>query len=276
MRLITGDWEGRLEELLERGDRRHVRRERVEAIIRDVRRRGDEALLEYTRMFDGVSFRRAADIGVGPEEMEEAAARVSPAFLEAVRRAAERIEQFHSRQRESSWWSVGASGLVTGQVYRPLESVGLYVPGGAAAYPSSLLMTAIPARVAGVGRIAVFTPPGPSGRPDLHLLAAAHVLGRLEVYALGGVQAVAAAAYGTSTVKRVDKIVGPGNTWVTEAKRQVYGVVGIDMLAGPSEVAVVADGGADPGLIAADLLAQAEHDAEAGIFLVTTEEEIPG
>jgi histidinol dehydrogenase len=237
-------------------------RRRAAEIVADVRARGDAALLELTERYDGVRL-DAAGLAVGPGELDEAERRVGPATMAALRYAAARIERYHEACRPRSWRLGDEHGSRLGQEVRPLDRVGVYVPGGRAAYPSTVLMTAVPARVAGVREIVLVSPPGPDGRLAPAVLAAARVAGVGEIYRVGGAQAVAALAYGTATIRRVDKIVGPGNIYVLLAKALVYGEVGIDMLAGPSEVLVVADAAADPELVAADLLAQAEHDPMA-------------
>ncbi len=238
----------------------------VRAILEDVRRRGDEALLELTEQFDGF---RTTPEGLAVPAEEIAAAALDPAVHGALALAAERIEAFHRRQRRESWLAPEAGVGLLGQLMRPLRRVGLYVPGGSAAYPSSVLMNAIPARVAGVAEIVVCTPGGRDGRVPAAVLAAARLAGVGEIYRLGGAQAIAALAYGTRTIRRVDKVVGPGNLYVATAKRLVFGTVGIDMLAGPSEVLVVSDGTAPAAWVAADLLAQAEHDPRASAVCVT-------
>jgi histidinol dehydrogenase len=238
----------------------------VAAIVDDVRRQGDSALLELTKRFDGVEL-AVAEIRVS--EAEWAAAAVPADLGAALVEAARRIEAFHRHQLPRSWWVRDEHGSLLGQQVTPLDRVGCYVPGGTAAYPSTVLMNMIPARVAGVRELAIVSPPGPGGRLDPTVLVAARLAGATEAYKVGGAQAVAALAYGTATIPRVDKIVGPGNLYVALAKRLVFGDVGIDMLAGPSEVVVVADAGADPRHVAADLLAQAEHDAMARAVCLT-------
>jgi histidinol dehydrogenase len=238
----------------------------VAAIVDDVRRQGDSALLELTKRFDGVEL-AVAEIRVS--EAEWAAAAVPADLGAALAEAARRIEAFHRHQLPRSWWVRDEHGSLLGQQVTPLDRVGCYVPGGTAAYPSTVLMNMIPARVAGVRELAIVSPPGPGGRLDPTVLVAARLAGATEAYKVGGAQAVAALAYGTATIPRVDKIVGPGNLYVALAKRLVFGDVGIDMLAGPSEVVVVADAGADPRHVAADLLAQAEHDAMARAVCLT-------
>jgi len=245
--------------------------ERVEAdvrrIIARVRRAGDRALLAFARRFDGVALRRA-ELRVPKEAMAAAYSSLPGRVRSDLELAARRIRVFHARQRERSWSFRDASGARLGQRIEPLARVGVYVPGGRAAYPSTVLMTVIPARVAGVGEVIAVSPVGKDGDTPI-VLAACHVAGVDRLYRIGGAQAVAALAYGTESVPRVDKIVGPGNLWVATAKRLVFGQVDIDSIAGPSEVLVVADGAADAELVAADLLAQAEHDPLAAAICVT-------
>jgi histidinol dehydrogenase len=249
----------------------------VEAIVADVRARGDAALLEYTGRFDGFRPASTTGLAIAPSEFEAAGRAVEPAVRTALAYAAERIERYHGAALPKSWRITDEHGSVLGQEVRPLDRVGIYVPGGRAAYPSTVLMTAVPARVAGVREIVLVTPPGPEGQVPPAVLAAAGVAGVTEGWRIGGAQAIAALAYGTSTIRRVDKIVGPGNVYVALAKTRVFGDVGIDMVAGPSEVVIVADRGADPAWIAADLLAQAEHDPMARALLITDAPELlPG
>ncbi len=240
----------------------------VEKIVRDVRENGDEALLRYTQALDGCVL-QAPQMRVSETEIEEAMQQVEPDLLANLQHAKENIASFHSRQKQQSWFSQDETGSVTGQLYRPLRRVGIYVPGGTASYPSTVLMTAIPAKVAGVREIVMVTPPGQDGVVPAATLAAARVAGVTEIYRLGGAQAVAALAYGTATIPAVDKIVGPGNIYVALAKKAVFGVVGIDMLAGPSEILIIGDGSIAPEYAAADLLSQAEHDRRARAFLLT-------
>ncbi|MEG0147335.1 MAG: histidinol dehydrogenase [Raoultibacter sp.] len=238
-------------------------------IVEDVKLRGDEALRDYTERFDGVaidSFR------VSEAEIDEAITRVDPKVASALRHAATQIRDFHERQRQQSWFSIREDGALVGSKIQPLDSVGIYVPGGRALYPSTVLMNALPAAVAGVGRIVCVTPPAKDGTLDPALLEACRLAGVTEVYRVGGAQAVAALAYGTQSITEVDKITGPGNAFVAAAKKIVSGDVGIDMVAGPSEVCVVADASADPALVAIDLMAQAEHDPLAACYLVTFSE----
>jgi histidinol dehydrogenase len=238
----------------------------VARIIDDVAGRGDAALVEYTNRFDRVSL-NAATLRLGPDEIAAGAAAAPPDTVAALRLAAERIEAFHRRQLPSDIDYVDEAGVRLGQRWRAIEAVGLYVPGGTASYPSSVLMNAIPARVAGVARLAMVVP-APDGVLNPLVLAAARLVGIDEIYRVGGAQAVAALAYGTATIAPVDKIVGPGNAYVAAAKRRVFGQVGIDMIAGPSEILVVADRHNDPCWIAADLLSQAEHDEAAQPILI--------
>lgn len=242
----------------------------VRTILEDVRQKGDAALFDYTEKFDRVRL-DAETVRVSEAEMEAALRSLDPAVSEALALAAERIEAFHRRQHRESWFFQEEGTGLLGQLVRPLSRVGLYVPGGSAAYPSTVLMNAIPARVAGVEELVICTPVGrnPGSVPGAAVLAAARLAGVREVYRVGGAQAVAAMAFGTESVRPVDKIVGPGNVYVATAKRLVFGVVGVDMVAGPSEVLVVADGTAAAGWIAADLLAQAEHDPLASAICVT-------
>ncbi len=238
------------------------------AIVADVRARGDAALLEYTQRFDRVPARRVADLEIPRADLDRAAAGLPEDLRAPLAAAAERIRRYHERQRAESWTYAEADGTVLGQRITPLDRVGLYVPGGKAAYPSSVLMNALPARVAGVGEL-VMAVPTPDGVRSPLVLAAASLAGVDRVFAIGGAQAVAALAYGTATVPAVDKIVGPGNAYVAAAKRRVYGVVGIDMVAGPSEILVICDGATDPDWIAMDLFSQAEHDELAQAILLS-------
>ena len=242
----------------------------VAAILDDVRRRGDDAVFEYTRKFDGLSL-TSATARVSATEIDAAVAKVGAAERDALAAAARRIEDYHRRQIPTDQRYTDASGVVLGFRWTAIAAVGLYVPGGKAAYPSSVLMNAIPARVAGVARMAMVVP-SPGGVLNPLVLAAARTAGITEVYRVGGAQAVSALAFGTKSIAAVDKIVGPGNAYVAAAKRRVFGIVGIDMIAGPSEILVYADGGNDPDWIAADLLSQAEHDETAQSILVTEDE----
>ncbi len=241
----------------------------VEAIISNIKKNGDKAVLEYTGLFDKVQL-TAGTLRVTTEEIAEAYDKVDKKLIQVMGRAKANIESFHLKQKENSWFSAEKDGVILGQLYRALETVGVYVPGGTAAYPSSVLMNVIPAKVAGVEKVVMVTPPGKDGKVNPAILVAAKEAGVDEIYKVGGAQAVAALALGTETFPRVDKIVGPGNIYVAAAKRMVYGYCDIDMIAGPSEILVVADETAEPSFVAADLLSQAEHDVLASSILVTT------
>ena len=238
----------------------------VDAIIADVRARGDAALKDYARKFDHAEL---ADLRVSQAEIDEAFAAVEPDFVETLRMAADNIRAFHEQQVHKDILFERAPGVLLGQKYTPIEKAGVYVPGGTAAYPSTVLMDVIPAKVAGVKQIVMTTPAGPDGKVNPAILAAAVTAGIDLIFKTGGAQAVAALAYGTQSIPAVDKIVGPGNIYVATAKRKVFGTVGIDMIAGPSEILVLADGKSDPSWVAADLLSQAEHDRLASPVLVT-------
>ncbi|KEO88313.1 histidinol dehydrogenase [Erythrobacter sp. JL475] len=240
----------------------------VQDILRTVRTGGDDALVQYTQRFDGYSLVDDADWIITADRCAEAYAGLEPELRDALELAAARIRAYHEAQLPENRDYTDDAGVRLGAIWRPVDAAGLYVPGGRAAYPSSLLMNAIPARVAGVERIVVVTPT-PKGNSNPLVLAAAHIAGIDEIWRVGGAQAVAALAYGTKRIKPVDVITGPGNAYVAEAKRQLYGVVGIDMVAGPSEILVVADGKNDPDWIAADLLSQAEHDPTSQSILIT-------
>ncbi|MFR6217558.1 MAG: histidinol dehydrogenase [Enterocloster bolteae] len=244
----------------------------VQAIVDDVKARGDEALFEYTKRFDGASL-DGSSIRVTREEIDEAMKQVEPGLLKVMERSMDNIRRYHEKQRQNSWFDaqLTAPSWPEGDC---LESVGVYVPGGKAAYPSSVLMNIIPAEVAGVKRIAMVTPPGKDGKVNPVTLTAAYMAGATEVYKAGGAQAVAALAFGTASIPRVNKIVGPGNIFVALAKKAVYGHVSIDSIAGPSEILVIADDSANPRFVAADLLSQAEHDELASSILVTTSMEL--
>lgn len=241
-------------------------------IVEDVRQRGDEAVRDYTMQFDHA---KVAALRVTTAEIEAAVASVPEEFRDAIAVAAASIEEFHERQVPQSWFATQEGGVLVGQKVTPIRRVGIYVPGGRACYPSSVLMNAIPAVVAGVDEIAMVVPPDADGSVNPYTLAAAAEAGVSEIYKVGGAQAIAALAYGTDSIPRVDKITGPGNAYVTAAKKLVLGEVGIDMLAGPSEVLVLADETAEPAFIAIDLMAQAEHDPRASAFLVTTDPTLP-
>ena len=241
-------------------------RQRVEHILQAVQERGDEALKEFTAIFDGPFL---DSFLVTEEEIDAAVAAVGSDFMAVLEEAAANIRTYHERQVETTWMDTFRPGVRLGAKFTPIQRVGVYVPGGTAAYPSTVLMDIIPAHVAGVPSIAVFTPPRKDGSVNPYILAAARIAGATEIYKAGGAQGVAAAAFGTESIPPVFKIVGPGNAYVAMAKRLVFGTVGIDMIAGPSEVGVLADDTANPVWVAADLLAQAEHDARAAVFLVT-------
>ncbi|MFM9983157.1 MAG: histidinol dehydrogenase [Burkholderiales bacterium] len=240
----------------------------VRSIVAAIRERGDEALLEYTRQFDRVDALSMADLEIDREELDRALRAIPAVQAQALRDAAERIRRFHERQRSESWEYADSDGTRLGQRVTPLDRVGLYVPGGKAAYPSSVLMNAIPAKVAGVREL-VMVSPTPGGERNALVMAAAALAGVDRVIAIGGAQAVAALAYGTQWIPRVDKIVGPGNAYVATAKRQVFGAVGIDMIAGPSEILIICDGLTSPDWIAMDLFSQAEHDEDARAILLS-------
>lgn len=241
----------------------------VQTIVDDVKARGDEALFEYTEKFDKVKVTKDT-IRVTEEEIDEALKQVDPKLMEVMVKSMKNIRAFHEKQKQLSWFDTTPDGTILGQRVTPLDSAGLYVPGGKAAYPSSVLMNIIPAEVAGVNRIVMVTPPGKDGKVNPVTLAAAHIAGATEVYKVGGAQAIAALAFGTESIPKVNKIAGPGNIYVALAKKAVYGHVSIDSIAGPSEIMVLADESANAKFVAADLLSQAEHDELACAILVTT------
>ena len=241
----------------------------VSDIIDNVKTKGDKALGEYLEKFDGV---KLSQFKVSKEEMEQALGQVETEFLDILKEAETNIRAFHEKQVRQGFMITNKSGVILGQRVVPIEKVGLYVPGGTAAYPSTVLMDAVPAKIAGVSEIIMVTPPDKEGRVNPYILAAARIAGVTSVYKIGGAQAVAALAFGTESVPKVDKIVGPGNAFVAEAKKQVFGQVGIDMIAGPSEVLVLADEKSNPRFVAADLLSQAEHDKNASCVLITESE----
>lgn len=245
----------------------------VKTIVSAVKNEGDAALLKYTEQLDGMKL-SPETLRVTEEELRAAYDKVEPSFVAAISAAAANIRAYHARQKRNSWMDLQPDGSMLGQIIRPLKRVGVYVPGGKASYPSSVLMNVIPAQVAGVPEIVMVTPPATSGKEgiDPYILVAAAEAGVNEIYRVGGAQAIAALAYGTETIAPVDKICGPGNIYVALAKREVYGAVDIDSIAGPSEIAVLADDSADPAYVAADLLSQAEHDEMASAILVTTSE----
>lgn len=249
--------------------------EAVKAVVQAVRAEGDAALLRYTEEFDKMKL-EAHELRVPEAELKAAYDHVEPSFVTAIRAAAENIRSFHMKQKRNSWMDLQPDGSILGQIIRPLRRVGVYVPGGKAAYPSSVLMNVIPAQVAGVPEIVMVTPPATRGKEgiDPYILVAAAEAGVTEIYRVGGAQAIAALAYGTDSIAPVDKICGPGNIYVALAKREVYGVVNIDSMAGPSEIVVLADDTAEPSYIAADLLSQAEHDEMASAVLITPSESL--
>ena len=243
----------------------------VAEIIENVREKGDAALFEYCEKFDKA---KLETLEVTKAEIDQAVAEVEPRFIEVLEKAAENIRKFHEKQVRNGFIINDVNGVVTGQKVIPVDRAGLYVPGGTAAYPSTVLMDSIPAKIAGVGEVVMVTPPNKEGKINPVILAAASIAGVDRIFKVGGAQAVAALAYGTESIPKVDKIVGPGNAFVAEAKKQVYGVVSIDMIAGPSEILVVADGKGNPKFVAADLLSQAEHDVLASAVLVTDSMEL--
>lgn len=245
----------------------------VAQILEEVREKGDEALFAYTERFDGAKL-SGETVLVTEEEIREAYQNVPEQLVAVIRRALKNIEEYHAKQKQYSWFDSKPDGTILGQKVTPLKRVGVYVPGGKAAYPSSVLMNILPAKVAGVEEILMVTPPGKDGKVTPTTLVAAHEAGATAIYKVGGAQAVAALAYGTESIPKVDKIVGPGNIYVALAKKAVYGHVSIDAIAGPSEILVIADETADPRYVAADLLSQAEHDELASAILVTTSQEL--
>lgn len=243
----------------------------VADIIYDVRKNGDSALYKYCEKFDGATL---SSLLVSKEEIAEALSLVEPRFLEILKKAEENIRKFHEKQKRNSFIINDENGVVVGQKVIPVDRAGLYVPGGTAAYPSTVLMDSVPAKIAGCREVVMVTPPNKDGKVNPVILAAAHIAGVDKIFKLGGAQAIAALAFGTESVPKVDKIVGPGNAFVAEAKKQVYGTVSIDMIAGPSEILIVADEKSNPAHIAADLLSQAEHDKMASAVLVTNSSEL--
>lgn len=265
-----------LENLLKRSPNSYGKFEAsVAAILADVKEKGDEAVFDYTKRFDGADI-NAANIVVTKEEIDEAYSLVDEQLVEVIRKALVNIREYHAKQKQYSWFDSTPNGTILGQKVTPLNRVGVYVPGGKAAYPSSVLMNIIPAKVAGVSQIIMTTPPGKDGRVNPGTLVAANEAGVDVIYKVGGAQAIAAMAYGTDSIRKVDKIVGPGNIYVALAKKAVYGHVSIDSIAGPSEILVIADETANPRYVAADLLSQAEHDEMASAILITTSEELAG
>ena len=263
-----------LEDLLKRSPNQYgAYEDAVADILMEVRKKGDQALFTFTEKFDKALINKE-NIRVTTEEIEEAYQNIDPEVLSALRKAMKNIESYHEKQKRYSWFDSNDNGTILGQKITPITSVGVYVPGGKAAYPSSVLMNVIPAKVAGVERIAMTTPPDKNGKVYPMTLVAANEAGVTEIYKVGGAQAIAALAFGTKSIAKVDKIVGPGNIYVALAKKAVYGYVSIDSIAGPSEILVLADETANPRFVAADLLSQAEHDELASAILVTTSREL--
>lgn len=272
---LTGESKNNiLETLLKRSPNQYDQyQSTVSDILEDVKKNGDKAVFSYTKKFDGADI-TAQSLTVTQEEIEEAYSLVDAGLVEVMKKSIQNIRTYHEKQVRNSWFDTREDGVILGQRITPLASVGVYVPGGKAAYPSSVLMNIIPAKVAGVARIVMTTPPGADGKVNPATLVAANLAGATEVYKVGGAQAIAALAYGTESIQKVDKIVGPGNIFVALAKKTVYGHVSIDSVAGPSEVMVLADETANPRYVAADLLSQAEHDELASAILVTTSKEL--
>jgi histidinol dehydrogenase len=277
MRIVTLDENSKqnlLNDLLKRSPNHYGEFiDRVNDIIANVRNQKDAAIFDYTKRFDGADI-DASNIRVTKEEIEEAYTKVDPELIDVIRKALVNIREYHEKQRQYSWFDSKPNGTMLGQKVTPLASAGVYVPGGKAVYPSSVLMNVIPAKVAGVGKIVMVTPPGKDGKVNPNTLVAANEAGADEIYKVGGAQAIAALAFGTESIPKVDKIVGPGNIYVALAKKAVYGYVSIDSIAGPSEILVLADETANPRYVAADLLSQAEHDELASAILVTTSREL--
>ena len=263
-----------LEDLLKRSPNQYTEYEsKVALILNRVKEERDQAIFDYTKQFDGVEI-TAESIRVTEEEIREAYEKVDASLVEIIRKAKSNIQTYHEKQRQYSWFDSKPNGTMLGQKVTPLQRVGVYVPGGKAVYPSSVLMNILPAKVAGVDEIVMVTPPGKDGKVNPNTLVAANEAGADVIYKVGGAQAIAALAYGTESIPKVDKIVGPGNIYVALAKKAVYGHVSIDSIAGPSEILVIADESANPRYVAADLLSQAEHDELASAILVTTSEEL--
>ena len=277
MRIVTLDEKSKqnlLSDLLKRSPNHYGEFiNRVNDIIDNVRTNGDAAIFDYTKCFDGAEI-NASNIRVTKEEIEEAYTLVDPELIDVIRKALVNIREYHEKQRQYSWFDSKPNGTMLGQKVTPLATTGVYVPGGKAVYPSSVLMNVIPAKVAGVKKIVMVTPPGKDGKVNPNTLVAANEAGADEIYKVGGAQAIAALAFGTESIPKVDKIVGPGNIYVALAKKSVYGYVSIDSIAGPSEILVLADETANPRYVAADLLSQAEHDELASAILVTTSKEL--
>lgn len=277
MRILTLDENSKqnlLNDLLKRSPNHYgTYMDSVNEIIENVRAKGDEAVFDYTKRFDGADI-NASNIRVTKEEIDEAYRLVDPELVAVIRKALVNIREYHEKQRQYSWFDSKPNGTMLGQKVTPLAAAGVYVPGGKAVYPSSVLMNVIPAKVAGVEKVVMVTPPGKDGKVNPNTLVAANEAGADEIYKAGGAQAIAALAFGTQSIPKVDKIVGPGNIYVALAKKAVYGYVSIDSIAGPSEILVLADETANPRFVAADLLSQAEHDEMASAILVTTSKEL--
>lgn len=277
MRIVTLDENSKqnlLNDLLKRSPNHYGEFiDRVNDIINNVRSNGDVVIFDYTKRFDGADI-NDSNIRVTKEEIEEAYTLVDPELIDVIRKALVNIREYHEKQRQYSWFDSKPNGTMLGQKVTPLATTGVYVPGGKAVYPSSVLMNVIPAKVAGVEKIVMVTPPGKDGKVNPNTLVAANEAGADEIYKVGGAQAIAALAFGTESIPKVDKIVGPGNIYVALAKKAVYGYVSIDSIAGPSEILVLADETANPRYVAADLLSQAEHDELASAILVTTSKEL--
>lgn len=277
MRILTLDENSKqnlLNDLLKRSPNHYgTYMDSVNEIIENVRAKGDEAVFDYTKRFDGADI-NASNIRVTKEEIDEAYKLVDPELVAVIRKALVNIREYHEKQRQYSWFDSKPNGTMLGQKVTPLAAAGVYVPGGKAVYPSSVLMNVIPAKVAGVEKVVMVTPPGKDGKVNPNTLVAANEAGADEIYKAGGAQAIAALAFGTESIPKVDKIVGPGNIYVALAKKAVYGYVSIDSIAGPSEILVLADETANPRFVAADLLSQAEHDEMASAILVTTSKEL--
>lgn len=272
IRLTAQSRQNLLNDLLKRSPNHYGQYEQtVAGIIKEVRDRGDEALFAYTRQFDHCAIDSSC-VRVTKQEIREAYAAVDPEFVETMKKSAANIRAFHTRQLRSSWFETRPDGTILGMRVLPIATAGVYAPGGKAAYPSSVLMNVIPAKVAGVSRVILCTPPGADGKINPGTLTAAHIGGVDEIYKVGGAQAIAAMAFGTESIPKVDKITGPGNIFVALAKKACFGYVGIDSVAGPSEILVIADETANPRYVAADLLSQAEHDELASAILITTSE----
>lgn len=263
-----------LENLLKRSPNQYGSYETaVREILAKIQEEGDGALFAYTKKFDRAEITEQ-NVRVTDEEIREAYETVDPALVDVIRKSLVNIRNYHEKQKQNSWFTSSEDGTMLGQKVTPLEKVGVYVPGGKAVYPSSVLMNIVPAKVAGVDRIIMTTPPGPDGKVNPSTLVAANEAGADEIYKAGGAQAIGALAYGTQSIPKVDKIVGPGNIFVALAKKAVYGHVSIDSIAGPSEILVLADDSANPRFVAADLLSQAEHDELASAILITTSREL--